>query len=390
MKTRDDYFDYYRDYHAFWKLYGIDLPDVVLKKVYYQNALRLTPAAPQNRLAEVTMVRICAHRTRRARASCSARAVGARMIPHSPSSRRAWSRRPSCDASHTPTRFTARSSPTSLRWMEDTSHQDVRAFVASQTAYTNAVLARLVNVEALQRTVDTAMAHTPTLDVVSPAAGRLFLTRWFGANPSLVVADSGSTAERVLLSADTLAARYDGAGLRAISPSADGRYVAVCATTNGDERAMILIIDATTGRILPDLIPDLLTTTAGTRYQVSWLPDGRGFFYPRLWPGSTTGPAVDRLARGRQFLHILGTPQSADVPVFGFDVARDVPMEEADLPTRVLATPGSRWLIASLTRVKEPGSSLYVASWDATSQRAALVAACGRLAREYQPITRAW
>ena len=25
FETRDDYFDYYRDYHAFWKLYGIDL-----------------------------------------------------------------------------------------------------------------------------------------------------------------------------------------------------------------------------------------------------------------------------------------------------------------------------------------------------------------------------
>lgn len=44
LETRDDYFDYYRDYHAFWKLYGIDLPDAVLKKVYYQNALRIMPA----------------------------------------------------------------------------------------------------------------------------------------------------------------------------------------------------------------------------------------------------------------------------------------------------------------------------------------------------------
>jgi hypothetical protein len=40
FETRDDYFDYYRNYHAFWKLYGIDLPDAVLKKVYYQNALK--------------------------------------------------------------------------------------------------------------------------------------------------------------------------------------------------------------------------------------------------------------------------------------------------------------------------------------------------------------
>ncbi len=47
FETRDEYFDYYRGYHAFWKLYGIDLPDSVLKKVYYQNALKLTPGLPQ-------------------------------------------------------------------------------------------------------------------------------------------------------------------------------------------------------------------------------------------------------------------------------------------------------------------------------------------------------
>ena len=47
FETNDDYFDYYRGYHAFWKLYGIDLPDAVLKKVYYQNALKLTPGIPQ-------------------------------------------------------------------------------------------------------------------------------------------------------------------------------------------------------------------------------------------------------------------------------------------------------------------------------------------------------
>jgi uncharacterized protein len=47
FETRDDYFDYYRPYHAFWKLYGIDLPDAVLKKVYFGNALRITKGLPQ-------------------------------------------------------------------------------------------------------------------------------------------------------------------------------------------------------------------------------------------------------------------------------------------------------------------------------------------------------
>jgi predicted TIM-barrel fold metal-dependent hydrolase len=43
FETADEYFDYYRDYHAFWKLYGLDLPDAVLRKLYYANALRIVP-----------------------------------------------------------------------------------------------------------------------------------------------------------------------------------------------------------------------------------------------------------------------------------------------------------------------------------------------------------
>jgi predicted TIM-barrel fold metal-dependent hydrolase len=43
FETQDEYFDYYRDYHAFWKLYGMNLSDVVLKKLYYQNAMTVTP-----------------------------------------------------------------------------------------------------------------------------------------------------------------------------------------------------------------------------------------------------------------------------------------------------------------------------------------------------------
>lgn len=47
FETYDEYFDYYRDYHAFWKLYGLGLPDPVLKKLYYANALKLLPGIPR-------------------------------------------------------------------------------------------------------------------------------------------------------------------------------------------------------------------------------------------------------------------------------------------------------------------------------------------------------
>ena len=44
LESNDEYFPYYKKYHAFWAMYGLDLPDEVLQKVYYKNALKLIPS----------------------------------------------------------------------------------------------------------------------------------------------------------------------------------------------------------------------------------------------------------------------------------------------------------------------------------------------------------
>ena len=43
LETSDEYFDYYRKRHAHWKMYGLALPDSVLQKIYYKNALHVVP-----------------------------------------------------------------------------------------------------------------------------------------------------------------------------------------------------------------------------------------------------------------------------------------------------------------------------------------------------------
>jgi len=43
LETEDEYFPYHKKYHAFWRMYGMGLPDDILKKVYYKNALRIVP-----------------------------------------------------------------------------------------------------------------------------------------------------------------------------------------------------------------------------------------------------------------------------------------------------------------------------------------------------------
>ncbi|MBT8287736.1 MAG: amidohydrolase [Bacteroidia bacterium] len=43
LESADEYFPYHKKYHAFWPMYGLDLSDEVLKKVYYKNALKIVP-----------------------------------------------------------------------------------------------------------------------------------------------------------------------------------------------------------------------------------------------------------------------------------------------------------------------------------------------------------
>ena len=41
FESADEYFPYFRKRHAFWSMYGLDLPDEVLRKFYYKNAVRI-------------------------------------------------------------------------------------------------------------------------------------------------------------------------------------------------------------------------------------------------------------------------------------------------------------------------------------------------------------
>jgi predicted TIM-barrel fold metal-dependent hydrolase len=49
LETADEYFPYHKKYHAFWRMYGLDLPDEVLRKVYYGNAVRVVPGLDASR-----------------------------------------------------------------------------------------------------------------------------------------------------------------------------------------------------------------------------------------------------------------------------------------------------------------------------------------------------
>ncbi|MEO1518427.1 MAG: amidohydrolase family protein [Bacteroidota bacterium] len=52
LETADEYFPYYKRYHAFWRMYGLNLPDDILKKLYYKNALEVIPGLDRSLFPE--------------------------------------------------------------------------------------------------------------------------------------------------------------------------------------------------------------------------------------------------------------------------------------------------------------------------------------------------
>ena len=107
-------------------------------------------------------------------------------------------------------------------------------------------------------------------------------------------------------------------------PSRDGSRVAFGVSIGGDERSTLRIVDAETGSLLSDTIPD-------TRWSsVAWTPDGDAFAYTRYPAGAEYGERV--------WWHIVGDHHGHDELVFG-----DLPVEES-MQSITLSRDG-RWLV---------------------------------------------
>ena len=255
--------------------------------------------------------------------------------------------------------------PDPYRWLEAERDPAVTRFVAAQRAYADSVLRRIPGVAAMERRITDAYEEAPALGQAAHSAGRAYGVWWSASRPERVVArGAGDTAERTVVDRAALEAAGRGATVRTLFPSPDGRLVALGLTRSGDAGVEIVVADGARGGVRPDVVRDVLVTSGGG-ILATWLPDGSGFVYARAWPGAESGPPAERWFRGRHFLHRLGTPQSADVPLVGFGLAPQVGFRPGDTPNRVVTSPGSRWVIAEVWRSPDTAYELWAAPVDA-------------------------
>jgi prolyl oligopeptidase len=219
------------------------------------------------------------------------------------------------------------------RWMEELDAPAVQAWVAAENAVTEAYLQAIPERDAIQQRL-TRMVDYERYDTPTKRASYYFYEHNDGLQNqnALYVQDGVDGQPRLLLDPNTLS--EDGSiSVPGWQPSRDGRLLAYAISVSGSDLHVWRVRDVNSGADLPDRI----VTHSG---DVSWLPDGSGFYYQRF-PESPDGDLQALHEFPRIYWHRLDTPQAADL------LAYDRP-DQRDWSIGAAATDDGRYLILAI------------------------------------------
>ena len=229
------------------------------------------------------------------------------------------------------------------RWMEPPvpDNPEFKKWLEAQNAYTRHVLDSLPHRAALQARLAELADIVTTVPEVSLAGDRWFYLKLQPGEqtPKLYARDVRTARDRLLLDPDTLGTAGDSHwAIDYFVPAPDGRVVGYGASAGGSEKTKLYLMDASTGRVLPDSI---------SRVQfgiMAWDPDGRSFYYNRLNAAGDTNPNL-RYRNSAVYRHVVGQPVSKDQLILGPGSTPAIPVAPDDFPL-VMPVEGSPYLFA--------------------------------------------
>ena len=215
------------------------------------------------------------------------------------------------------------------RWLEDDTGE-VRDWQRDQNALATRTIRQWPHFDALK---DSVARYTTSRKLAAPRSAN---GRWFslfmadGANQMVArVADSPTGPSRTLFDPSVENADQP-PFLSWLSPSPDGRTLAIGVCSDGSENNSIRLIDVDSGRLIANPPPQILMDAwAGG---VQWLSDSSGFYFTAL----------------------AGCAQDFDLRIFHYLLAGDGHVREVDAPLprgsgsypMMCTEPSGRWLIA--------------------------------------------
>jgi prolyl oligopeptidase len=245
------------------------------------------------------------------------------------------------------------------RYMENFRDAEVQAWVKGQAEYAARTLRAIPGRERLLARIRELDAGAPyRLSVIRRwANGDLHYLKTLASEnlEKLYFKDARTGAERLLVDPEKLAQAGSGKhyALDFCVPSPDGRYVAYGVAASGSEQTVLRVLDAESGKDLPDVIDRMEADYTWP----SWLPDGSGFVYSRRRALPPDAPATEGYKGTLAYLHRLGTDPARDGVIFG---AGTTPMADTDFPS-VVITPGSPYAIGKVKHGDANELTLYAA-----------------------------
>lgn len=245
-------------------------------------------------------------------------------------------------------------------WLSDLKSPVVTKWVKKQTERTKQHLDRIEDLPALRRWSDSLVDANHFIDdllhengvTVAVIDGDLYRFRpWHDLDDIEPIVDAEIY--------------YPGheAKIALVSLSRDGRRLAVGVSKDGLEEGEVAVYDTLDGERLPDTLTRVITSQGG---DLSWLPDGSGFYYsyfPDARPGGRLTPT--RYARQEIRFHRLGRQQSDDPLIFGQDLPGHTCLASRTSPD------GKRLLICANYGFRSDASEWFVRESDGRVRRVA-------------------
>lgn len=238
------------------------------------------------------------------------------------------------------------------RWMEKASDPAWPAALAEQSRYSHDFLGHLPRRRLfVERIAALSSGDTPS-EQVQAGGGRIFTFRRSrgSATMNLFVRDDLAGDDRLLVDAATLGPPTSAIGIDYFwLASPNGKHVLFATLENGSEELTMRVVDVDSGTLLPDRIDRV------DMVDRSWAPDGTGFFYNRLSPGT----GAKKYERTSIWFHRLGTAPTADLLVLQAGQP-GVEAKDSEAPV-VHAAAGSNYVLGSFLGVGNTIEWLYVA-----------------------------
>jgi prolyl oligopeptidase len=254
------------------------------------------------------------------------------------------------------------------RYMENLGDPEVAAWFKAQNDYTRGTLDRIPGREKLLERIQMLDQSVPQVyELRLPGDAFIIFKRQPTEDVWKIYLRNGLRAadrllvdpEKVDLTAEDRAKGKNDYTSVAVSP--DGKLMVVGIIPGGSETNNELhVFEIATGHEVGDVI------THGACAEglfASWLPDSKSFVYGRLQDLAAGAPAEQVRQNFRSYLHIIGTNQSKDKPVFGSGIVPGIDVDKS-LIASVMIPVGSHYAIGVLNGSVTPNSAYYIAPVD--------------------------